>query len=41
MRWASDGAMAVIIIKNRKTGESLKTSVAEDWWLKDFGLDQI
>jgi len=33
--------MAVIVIKNRKTGEGLKTSVADEWWLKDFRLDQI
>jgi formylmethanofuran dehydrogenase subunit E len=37
---APDGAMAVIVIKNRKTGEGLKYTIADEWlpkildWIK-------
>jgi hypothetical protein len=28
---APDGMMAVIVVKNRKTGEGLRYSVSDDW----------
>lgn len=34
---APDGAMAVIIIKNRKTGEGLKYTIADEWLPKILG----
>jgi hypothetical protein len=37
---APDGAMDVIIIKNRKTGEGLKYTVADEWLPKILDLDQ-
>ena len=34
---APDGMMAVIVIKNRKTGEGLRYSIADEWLLKILG----
>ena len=34
---APDGAMAVIIIKNRKTGEGLRYTIADEWLPKILG----
>ncbi len=34
---APDGAMAVIVIKNRKTGEGLKYTIADEWLPKILG----
>jgi formylmethanofuran dehydrogenase subunit E len=34
---APDGAMAVIVIKNRKTGESLRYTIADEWLPKILG----
>jgi formylmethanofuran dehydrogenase subunit E len=34
---APDGAMAVIVITNRKTGESLKYTIADEWLPKILG----
>jgi hypothetical protein len=34
---ASDGAMAVIVIKNRKTGEGLRYTIADEWLPKILG----
>jgi formylmethanofuran dehydrogenase subunit E len=34
---APDGAMAVIIIKNRKNGEALKYTIADEWLPKILG----
>ena len=32
---APDGTMAAIVIKNRKTGEGLHDTIADDWLPKD------
>jgi formylmethanofuran dehydrogenase subunit E len=34
---APDGAMAVIVIRNRKTGEGLKYTIADEWLPKILG----
>jgi formylmethanofuran dehydrogenase subunit E len=34
---APDGAMAVIVIKNRKTGEGVKYTIADEWLPKILG----
>jgi formylmethanofuran dehydrogenase subunit E len=34
---APDGTMAVIVIKNRKTGEGLRYTIADEWLLKILG----
>jgi formylmethanofuran dehydrogenase subunit E len=34
---APDGAMAVIVIKNRKSGEGLKYTIADEWLPKILG----
>jgi formylmethanofuran dehydrogenase subunit E len=34
---APDGAMAVIVIKNRKTGEGLRYTIADEWLPKILG----
>jgi formylmethanofuran dehydrogenase subunit E len=34
---APEGAMAVIVIKNRKTGEGLKYTIADDWLPRILG----
>jgi len=38
---APDGAMTVIVIKNRKAGEELNYTIADEWLPKIFKLDQI
>jgi formylmethanofuran dehydrogenase subunit E len=34
---APDGTMAVIVIKNRKSGEALRYSISDDWLPKILG----
>jgi formylmethanofuran dehydrogenase subunit E len=34
---APDGAMAVVVIRNRKTGEALKYTIADEWLPKILG----
>ncbi len=38
---APDGAMAVIVIKNRKTGEGVKYTIADEWLPKILGWIKV
>jgi hypothetical protein len=38
---APDGMMAIIVIKNRKTGEGRRYTISDDMVAQDSGLDQI